>query len=79
MQTTPTSTNLFESEDGYFSKEGNSLGIRTGWKLTRLGQDKKMIILKQLERTTVDKVFRDQKDRKKVYGILLNGHEFRIF
>ena len=69
---------LFESENGYFSKEGNGtvsclngVAVRRGWSESRLGSEKKAKVLKALEDSHVDLVF---KRNGKIYKLMLNGN-----
>lgn len=59
----------------YFSTKGNGQFrnvTRSGWKLSRLGEKKKKVIIDALKNTDVDKVY---KRNNKIYALFLNGAE----
>lgn len=68
-------TQIFVSQNGYFATRGNGqFGnvTRTGWKPTRLGEAKKSAIIKALNDSDTDQVYRRG---NKVFRTLLNGTE----
>lgn len=61
-----------------FSTKGNGqFGnvIRTGWKPSRLGENKKQIVIQSLKDSGVDKVY---KRGNNVFALYLNGVERKI-
>ena len=61
-----------------FSTRGNgTFGnvTRTGWKKSRLGKAKKAIIIKALNDSNIDQVY---KRGNKIYAFMLNGTENEI-
>jgi len=62
-----------------FSTRGNGnygFVIRTGWKVSRLGEAKKLAIIEALDDSNVDQVYRRE---NKIYALLFNGTEKRLF